>query len=172
MAHCQSYFGSNKQSLEYLNDKVADRFPGTFAYYKSADSVLCDSLEAKEAAELRYSQELLNSIEIGASLPNHEISLKKGFIVKSLQNIKPSAGHVNGTKYEVVRMTTNLLFLTSVSGSKTGSRLILLRMNCTVCKDDFTIQGFRRYQFPIRVCFEMTTKKPKANRYQELWELI
>ena len=145
--------------LQMLNNQVSKWFPGKFSYYKSADSVSCDSVEAQNAAELRYPQELLNSIEAGASLPDHEIALKKGFIVMLLRNVKPSSGHVNGTRYVVENMTPNLLFLTSVSGSKTGVRLILPRMNCTVGKDDFPIPRFRRCQFPIRVCFAMTINK-------------
>ncbi len=50
--------------LKNLNEQVAEAFPGTFSCYKSADSVLCDSSEAQNAAELRYPQELLNSIEL------------------------------------------------------------------------------------------------------------
>ena len=95
-------------------------------------------------------------------MPDHEISLQKVFLLMLLRNIKPSAGHVNGTRYVVVRMTANLPFLTSVSISKTESRLMLPRMNCTVSKDDFPILDFRRCQFPIRVCFAMTINKAQG----------
>ncbi len=98
-----------------LNNQVAEVFPGAFSYYKSGDSVVRDSLEAQNAAELRYPQELLNPIEVGASLPDHEIALKKGFIVMLLRNIKPSSGHVNGTRYVVDNLTYHLLFLSSYS---------------------------------------------------------
>ena len=67
--------------LESLNSKVANIFPQDFSYYRSADSVVYDSVQARNAAELRYPVELLNSIEVGASFPDHEIALKKGFIV-------------------------------------------------------------------------------------------
>ena len=118
-----------------------------------------DSVEAQNASELNYPVELLNSIEVGASLPDHEVALKKGFIVMLLRNIKPSSGHVNGTRYVVENMTPNVLFLTSVSDSKTGEQLILPRMNCTVSKDDFPMPGFRRFRFPVRICFAMTINK-------------
>ena len=142
-----------------LNNQVSEWFPGTYSRYNGADSLSCDSVEAQNSAELRYPQELLNSIGARASLPDHEIALKKGFIVVLLRNIKPSSGHVNGTRYFVENMTFNLLFLTSVSGSKKGVRLVLPRMNCTVGKDDFLIPRFRRNQFPIRFYFAMTIKK-------------
>ena len=116
---------------------------------------------------MRYAEELLNSIEVGASLPDHEISLNKRFVVMLLRNIKPSAGYVNGTRYVVVRMITNLLFLTSVSGSKTGSRVMLPRRNCRVSKDDFPIPGLKRCQFPIRLRFAMIINKVHVQSIRE-----
>ncbi len=79
-----------------------------------------------------------------------------------LRNIKPSSGHVNRTRYVIENMTQNLLFLTSVSGSKKGTRLTLPRMNCMVRADNFPIPGFRRYQFPIRTYFAMTSYKAQS----------
>ena len=142
-------------------------FSGTFSYYKSAESVVCDSIEPQNAAELRYPQELLNSIEVGSSLLYHEISLKKDFIVLVLRNIEPSVEHVNGARYVVESMNPNLLFLTSVFGSRKRALLILPRMNCTISKDDFPIPGFRRCQFPIRVCFAMTINKAQGQSIPE-----
>ena len=114
--------------LQSLNFEVAKIFPHDFLYYRSAESVVCDSIEAQNAAELSYPVELLNSIEVAASLPDHEIALKRGFIVMLLRNIKPSSVHFNGTRYIVDNVTPNVLFLTSVSRSKTGERPILFRM--------------------------------------------
>ena len=148
--------------LQSLNSEVAKIFPHDFSYYRSADSVAYDSVEAQNSAELRYPVELLNLIEVGASLPYREIALKKGFIVMLLPSIMPSSGHVNGTRYVVDNLTPNVIFLTSVSGSKTGERPILPRMNCTVSKDDFPIPGFRRSQFPVRICFAMTINKAQG----------
>ena len=71
----------------------------------------------------------------------------------------PSSGHVNWARYAVSNMAPNMLFLTSVSGSKTGERLTLPRNICTVFKDDFPIPLFRQYQFPVRICFPMITNK-------------
>ena len=126
-----------KSRLQCINDQVAELFTGTFSYYKSADFVSYDSIEAQNAAELRYPQELLNSIEVGSSLPDHETSLKKDFIVILLRNMKPSVGHVNSARYVAESMTHNLLFLRSVFGSKKVDRLMYPRMNFAVNKDDF-----------------------------------
>ena len=104
--------------LQMLNNQVSEWFPGKFSDYKSAEYVLCDSVEAQNAPELRYPQVLLNSIEAEASLPDYETARKKDSIFMLLRNIKPSSGHVSGTKYVVENMTSNLLFLTSASESK------------------------------------------------------
>ena len=158
----QTILTTTNSRLQCINDQVAELLPGTFLYYRSAESVVCDSIEAQNAAELRYLQELFNSIELGSSLPEHEVSLKKGFIYMLLRNIKTSVGHVNGARYLGESMTPNLLFLRSLFGSRKGARLILPRMNCAISKDDFPIPGFRRCQFPIRVCFAMTINKAQG----------
>ncbi len=124
--------------------------------------MVCDDVEAQKSAELNYRRELLNSIEPGSSLPDHEINLKEGFVVKLLQNIRPRFGNVNGTRYVVERMTANFLFLISVSGTHKESVLSLPRMNCAPGTDDFPIPDFRRGQFPIRICFAMTINKAQG----------
>ncbi len=60
--------------LQSTNNQVVEWFPGTFSHYKSAESVVCDSLVAQDAAELKCLQEILNSVEFGSSLPDHKIS--------------------------------------------------------------------------------------------------
>ena len=75
------------------------------------ESAACDSVEAQNAAELRYPVELLNSIEFGASLLDYEIALKKRLIVMLRRNIKPSSGHVNGTRC----MVDNMILMCSSS---------------------------------------------------------
>ncbi len=79
-----------------------------------------------------------------------------------LRNIKPSCGHVNGSKYILDRMTSSVLFLIVISGTHKGATLTLPRMNFSVRTDNFPILGFRRCQFPIRICFAMTINKAQC----------
>ena len=51
--------------------------------------MLYNSVEPQNASEMCYLVELVNSIETGASLPDHEMATKKGFVVIRLRNIKP-----------------------------------------------------------------------------------
>ncbi len=103
--------------------------------------------------------EFLNSIE-GTSLPPaHELMLKNGFIVILLGNIRIGDGHVNGSRCIVEGMTDRVLFLRSVAPSNYGSRLAVLRINCVASEEHAPVPGFRRCQFPVRVCFAMTINK-------------
>ena len=68
-------------------------------------------------------------------------------------NIKPSSGLINGSSYVIDNMIPNVHFLTVVSGLKTGERLILVRMNCTVSKDDFLSQDLEDVNFPYGFVF-------------------
>ncbi len=79
-----------------------------------------------------------------------------------LHNIRQKCGHVNGTRYVVENMTKNLLFFKAVSGTAKGNPLVLPRMNRIPGADEFPIPGFRRCQFPIRVCFAMAINKSQV----------
>ncbi len=76
-----------------------------------------------------------------------------------LRNIRIGDGHVNGSWYIVEEMTDTVLFLRSVAPSNYGSKLAVLRMNCVAKGEDSPVPGFRRCQFPVRVCFAMTINK-------------
>ena len=97
----RAIFTPINSNLKCINDQVVERFSGKFSAYKSADSGQCDSLEDLSAAQLIHPLELLNSIEVESSLPDHEISPKKEFIFILLPDTKPSYGHVNGSRYFV-----------------------------------------------------------------------
>ena len=68
-------------SLKDLNRAIGAKIPGDYHDFRSADSVRCQDADQEKGLELKYPQELLNSMEAGSSLPDHLLSLKKGFIV-------------------------------------------------------------------------------------------
>ena len=157
-----------KLSVDFLELKNYRIFPGSFSSYQSADSLSCDSVEAQKQAELRYPQELLNSVEAGASLPDHEIKLKKRYIATLLRNNKPSFRHVNRTRYVIENVTQSLIFLNSMSDSKKGTRLTYPRINFSVSADNFPISGFRWCQFPIHPWFSVFINKAQGQSIPEL----
>jgi len=116
-------------------------------------------------AELSYPVEVLNTLSAGSALSDHELKLKKNFIVMLLRNLNPAHGHVNGARYQVVRMTNTLLILKSIMGVHAGKILALPRMPCSPGDENFPIQGFVRAQFPVRVCFGLTTNKAQGSSF-------
>ena len=128
----------------------------------SADSINTDNPDEQAEKELCYPQELLNRLSAGAAMPDHNLLLKKGFIVMLLRNMYPQDGHANGTRYVVTGMTNNVLFLKIASGQYKGQVLTLPRVKCSPGDDTFPINGFTRLQFPVRVCFAMTVNKAQG----------
>ena len=79
-----------------------------------------------------------------------------------LRNLNIAEGHVNGARYQVVRMTNSLLILKSIMGIHAGKILALPKMPCGPGDEKFPIDGFKRVQFPIRVCFGLTTNESQG----------
>ena len=62
-------------------------------------------------------------------------------------------------------MTNNLLILKSIMGVHKGKILSLPKMPCGPGDDQFPIDGFKRVQFPVRVCFGLTTNKSQGSSF-------
>ncbi|CDF77418.1 ATP dependant DNA helicase [Chondrus crispus] len=146
--------------LEQVNEVIGNMMPGPYRTYLSADKV-----ESKDTNALIYPTEMLNTLTAGSALSDHKLKLKKGFIVMLRRNLDPTSGHVNGARYVIEKMTNNLLFLHVTSGSHEGNRLCLPRMPCGPGDDNFPIPGFTRKQFPIRMCFALTTNKAQGQSF-------
>ncbi len=69
---------------------------------------------------------------------------------------------VRGLRYTVQQMSSNLLHLKVAAGSHAGSRLTLPRVSCGPGNDKCFVQGFKRTQYPVRVCFGMKIKKAQG----------
>ncbi len=66
---------------------------------------------------------------------------------------------VRGLRYTVEQISSNLLHLNVAAGSHAGSRLTPPRVSCEPGHDKCFVQGIKRTQFPVRVCFGMKIKK-------------
>ncbi len=82
-----------------------------------------------------------------------------------LRNFCPHKGHVNGARYIVEHMSSNLLHLKVAVGSHAGCRLTLPRVPCGPGDDNFPVPGFKKTQFPVRVCFGMTINKAQGQSF-------
>ena len=111
---------TKNRPLEQVNEVGGNMIPGPYRTYLSADKV-----ENEDTNALIYPTELLNTLTARSALPDHNLELKKGFIVMLLRNLDPTAGHVNGARYVIENMTHNLLFLRVATGSHEGNKLCL-----------------------------------------------
>lgn len=75
-------------------------------------------------------------------------------------------GHCNGTRYIVDGMPVGgtVLNLRVACGRNKGKRLSLPRIPCEA-DDNFAVPGFVRIQFPVRVCFAITTNKAQGQSF-------
>ncbi len=76
-----------------------------------------------------------------------------------LRNSCPPKRYVNGARYIVEQMPSNLLHMKVAVGSHAGSRLSLLRVLCGPGDYNFPVPGFKRTQLPVRV---MTINKAQG----------
>ena len=151
---------TKNRPLEKVNEVVGKMTPGRYRTYLRAEKV-----ENEDTNALIYLMELPNTLTAGSALPDHKLKLKKGFIVMLLHNVNPTSVHVNGARYVIENMTSNLLFLRITTVSYEGNRLCLPRMPCGPDDDNFPIPGFTRTQFPIRTCFALTTNKAQGQSF-------
>ena len=108
---------------------------------------------------------MLNTLAAGSALPGHDLVLKTAYMVIPLRIIDPKSGNWNGSRYNLEKMTDNLVFLRLVTGTRAGSRMCLPRMPCGPGDSNIPIEGFLRTQFPIRVCFGITVNKVQGQSF-------
>ncbi len=129
------------------------------------------SVEAQHKPESSKLLKLQNSFEAGVLLPDQKIKLERGFILTLLCKIKASSGNVNETRDVIENKTNNSLFLTSVSESKTRTRLTLHRMKCSASVNDFHIPRLRRGKSLNRQSSAMTVNKYRSHSIAGLFKI-
>lgn len=96
--------------LEMLNGCAGGLIPG-----ESEADLKSDPCKNPEDYELRYAVERPNCILGPASLPEHQLLMKKGYVVMLLINLQPNIGHLNCARYIFKSMKNN--FFVSVRGT-------------------------------------------------------
>ncbi len=80
---------------------------------------------------------------------------------------------MSGARYIVQHMTNNVLHLKIAVGAHAGRYLSLTRIPCSAGDENIPVRGFKRVQFPVRVCFGMTINKAQGNSFKAVsWGLI
>jgi hypothetical protein len=137
--------------VDFINNKVIDRFPGEVQTYTSADSVL------DQRAAALYPTEFLNALNL-SGIPPHELKLKLNCPVMLMRNLNALGGLCNGTRMICRGFRPHVIEAEIISGSHIGQRVFLPRISLTTTDTDLPFQ-LRRRQFPIRVCFAITINK-------------
>lgn len=149
--------------LEVLNDLISSKIPGSERVFLADDSI-----KEAELNQLNYPVELLSSLPGTVSLSDHKLYLKDGYIVTLLQNFQLTNCHVYGARYIVEKMTDNFLFFKTATGTQKDKRLILLRIPCDPGDDEPPKPGLIQAQFPVLICFAITTNKSQGQSFSAM----
>lgn len=105
--------------IKIINNVVQKSILGDSLILSSADSVT-----KKEHNALQNPTEFLNSLS-SYSVPYHNITLKKLFVVMLLRYISKTERHCIGTKYMVHNMTPRILSPTEAARTDKGKKFLL-----------------------------------------------
>ena len=143
---------ANEECTE-INKILIEKLPGDKTVYKS-----CDAVNQTEAH--MYPTEFLNTIDL-QGIPPHSLELKPGAVIILLQNINPSEGHVNGTRYVIQNLLPHVIDAVAISGSNIVAKIFLPRI-WLHSQDSILPFEMKRKQFPVRLAYSMTSNKAQG----------
>lgn len=140
--------------LANIDDEVESIIPSAKHVFLAAEEI-----EYAEGNVPCYRAELMSSILGDASIQDHRLVLKPGVLVMLLRNLQLSNGHVNESIYIIKSATDNVVFyalcLRNAAIIVSSPTLIPYVSGY----EYFPFPGFCLVQFPVRVCFVVTTNK-------------
>ena len=143
-------------NVDKINDIIMDKYAGEGRTYLSADTV------AEEGMQHAYPTEFLNSITLSV-MPPHSMALKVGAPVILLRNLWAGLGNGlrNGTQLIISKLGDKVLEVETASGVNKGKSVLIPHI--TIAPSDTELPfTLKRWQFPIRPCFAMTTNKAQG----------
>ena len=144
---------TNVEAAE-INQKLISQLPGQSWKYYSYDKILNKDQEHKFPTEWLNRQEK-------SSMPSHFLELKEGAPIMLIRNLDPKNGHVNGSRYIVIKLSANVIYAELATGPKAGEKLMIPRILFHPQDPSLPFE-FERKQFPIRPCFGMTSNKSQG----------
>ena len=137
---------------EDINKHLIDSLPGKPMVYHSTDKII------NQTEAFDYPQEFLWKISTG-SMPPHTLVLKKGAPIMLLRNLDKENGIVNGARFVVQAMTSNIIYARLATEGPHKGKTILIPRILFHPKDRTLPFEMERKQFPVRLCFAMTANK-------------
>jgi hypothetical protein len=152
--------------VQVLND-----MDGELHTLLSVDSVADEDPRNKILAQadqqaLQFAKNMITPEELHMrnppGFPYHELELKVGAICMIVRNIDVSAGLVNGTRVEVLKISRDVLRVKVLTGNDIiiGRTIDLMRI--TFIGEVDNVIMLSRIQFPLKVAFGMTINKSQG----------
>ncbi len=149
------------QDVDEVNKKMLLRFDDDIKVYLSSNWLIEDDENGV------YPVELLQGLP-HAGMPPHRLTLRVNSAIMLVRNLDAPAGHVNGARYIVKRLSNKLIWALRADGS--GVSLAIPRIDFISDKEKYPF-SFKRRQFPVRLAYSITTNKSQGQTLKRagLW---
>ncbi|XP_076044787.1 uncharacterized protein LOC143027390 [Oratosquilla oratoria] len=147
--------------VEIINEFVYNKVIGKEVVYMSVD-VGCESIEGMDVQA-----SVFNSMD-SPSIPPHKLRLKEGAIVMVMRNICPPK-ICNGTRVMVTNLRRNVIVGKILTGVYRNTQILLPRVTLEATD---TPAAFKRYQFPVKLCYAMTINKSQGQTFEKCGVLL
>ncbi|XP_031116689.1 uncharacterized protein LOC116020351 [Ipomoea triloba] len=152
-----------------INDYMSSMHEAESRTYLSCDSV-CKTDNGSGVLADVHTPEFLNGLK-ASGIPNHSLTLKVGSPVMLLRNIDHSLGLCNGTKLVVTRLSEHVIEAKIMSGSHSGTRVLVPRLSMTPSDPRLPFK-FSRRQFPLMLSYAMTINKSQGQTLSHMGLLL
>ncbi|KAL4559204.1 hypothetical protein LXL04_031338 [Taraxacum kok-saghyz] len=140
--------------VDEINDILIQKFPGEEIEYISADETLDPNDQA-------HYEDFLHSLTPNG-MPPHRLVLKTNAPIILLRNMNPTEGLCNGTRLICKEFTRNIIRAEIAFGDFAAKEVFIHRIPLQPSTADQCTVPFKRFQFPIRLCFAMTINKSQG----------
>lgn len=146
---------------EEINQTLIRELPSDGArIYRSFDSVVND------CDQHNFPTEYLNTLQL-SSIPPHVLELRIGCPIMLIRNLDIRNGFVNGSRYIVTGLGERVIEAMVATGPHYGKVLMIPRI--IFKPEDKTIPfEFQRKQYPIKLCFGLTSNKSQGQSFQNV----
>ncbi|XP_057423555.1 uncharacterized protein LOC130717366 [Lotus japonicus] len=142
-----------------INQHVLSLIHGEETTYSSSDTIWKVDEQVGIMADW-ITTEFLNDIKC-SGVPDHKLVLKKGAPIMLMRNLDISSGLCNGTRLIVEHLCPNVIGATIITGTHTGKKTFISRMDLIPSDPNLPIKFMRR-QFPVCLSFAMTINKSQG----------